>query len=98
MGYRHCGSEVYLDRFGQIRKLTGVLRSRDRWRGLLGGLLKWRIDLLSDHSIGLYAGHIATAVQEEDAALASNRGPTNVDDLVIRTWCEETASQDAAAQ
>src|SRR6185369_15452800 len=48
MGYRHCGQEIYLNRYGQIRKLTGVLRSRDRWRGFLGGLLKWRIDLLSD--------------------------------------------------
>lgn len=62
MGYRHCGQEVYLDRFGQIRKLKGVLRSRDRWRGFLGGLLQWRIDLLTDHSIGLYAQHIASAV------------------------------------
>ena len=37
MGYRHCGNEIYLDRYGRIRKLTGVLRSRDRWRGLIGG-------------------------------------------------------------
>ena len=32
MGYRHCGNEIYLDRYGRIRKLTGVWRSRDRWR------------------------------------------------------------------
>src|SRR5436190_11320025 len=55
MGYRHGGNEIYLDRYGRIRKLTGVLRSRDRWRGLLGGLRKWKLDLLTDHSIRQYA-------------------------------------------
>ncbi len=30
LGYRHCGNEVYLDRHGRIRKLTGIFRSRDR--------------------------------------------------------------------
>ena len=40
MGYRHGGEEVYLDRYGSIRKLTGIVRSRDRWRGLLTGLFK----------------------------------------------------------
>jgi triacylglycerol lipase len=83
MGYRHCGNEIYLNRYGQIRKLTGIFRSRDRWRGLLGGLLKWKLDLLSDHSIHLYAGHIAEAVKQEDANLADHRGATAVEDLVI---------------
>jgi triacylglycerol lipase len=68
MGYRHCGNEIYLDRYGRIRKLTGVWRSRDRWRGLWGGLLKWRLDMLSDHSIGHYAMHIAEAVDKEGRA------------------------------
>lgn len=65
MGYRHCGEEVYLDRFGKIRELSGILRSRDRWRGLWQGLFKWKIDFLSDHSIHAYAGHIAKAVEGE---------------------------------
>lgn len=42
MGYRHCGDEIYLDRHGRIRKLTGIWRSRDRWLGLIGGLFKWK--------------------------------------------------------
>jgi triacylglycerol lipase len=66
MGYRHCGNEIYLDRYGRIRKLTGVWRSRDRWRGLLKGLLQWRLHMLTDHSIGQYAGHIAAAVDKEE--------------------------------
>jgi triacylglycerol lipase len=89
MGYRHCGDEVYLDRHGRIRKLTGLWRSRDRWRGFITGLLQWRFDLLTDHSIGQYAGHIATAVKKENASVTDNRGKTNVEDLVIRAPSEE---------
>jgi triacylglycerol lipase len=89
MGYRHCGQEIYLDRYGRIRKLTGVLRSRDRWRGLIAGLLKWKIDLFTDHSIGLYAQHIATAVEQEFAAAANHRGIKNANDLAIRSGSDE---------
>src|SRR6476620_7075516 len=76
MGYRHCGNEIYLNRYGQIQKLTGVFRSRDRWRGFLGGLLKWKLDILSDHSIRQYAAHLVEAVDKENQALAANRGET----------------------
>jgi triacylglycerol lipase len=69
MGYRHCGHEIYLDRHGQIRPLTGIWRSRDRWRGFLAALLQWKFDLLDDHSIKLYAQHILTAIEQEDASL-----------------------------
>jgi triacylglycerol lipase len=89
MGYRHGGDEVYLDRHGRIRKLTGIWRSRDRWRGFIGGLFKWKIDLLSDHSIGLYAQHIAAAVKKEDRASASGRETAAEDDLVIRNASDE---------
>jgi triacylglycerol lipase len=97
MGYRHCGSEIYLDRFGRIRKLTGVLRSRDRWRGLVGGLFKWKFDMLSDHSIGQYAQHIAAAVQEENVAVAMDGGTTAVADLLIREGSEEPGCHDPSS-
>lgn len=97
MGYRHCGSEVYLDRHGRIRKLTGVLRSRDRWRGLIAGLMKWKLDLLTDHSIGLYAQHIAAAVEQENVALAKHRGAVAADDLAIRGQNDEPARQDSVS-
>lgn len=71
MGYRHCGEEVYLDRKGRIRKLNPVLRSRDRLKGILQGLMKWKLDFLSDHSIHGYAGHIARALEAEAATDAS---------------------------
>jgi len=96
MGYRHCGSEVYLNRHGRIRKLKGVLRSRDRWRGMIAGLLQWKLDMLTDHSIGLYAQHIAAAVDEEDEALARNCGAFNADDAATAIGIDEPACQDSA--
>src|SRR6185503_6333877 len=83
MGYRHCGDEIYFDRHGRIRKLTGVWRSRDRWRGHLKGLLQWRLDMLTDHSIGQYAQHLAKAVDKEIAGLSQNRKEAVADDLAI---------------
>jgi triacylglycerol lipase len=98
MGYRHCGDEIYFDRYGRIRKLTGIWRSRDRWRGLLKGLLQWRIDLLTDHSIHQYAEHLVEAVNKENFALAANRGETSAESIVIHAakeadaeTCEKTA-------
>ena len=71
MGYRHGGQEIYLDRHGRIRNLKGIWRRRDRWRGFVSGLLKWKLDLLTDHSIRLYTQHLAAAVEKEDQGLAS---------------------------
>ena len=73
MGFRHSGEEIYLDRYGRIRKLTGVLRSRDRWRGLMAGLFKWKLDFLSDHSIHQYTDHIARAVEKESQSIVAGR-------------------------
>jgi triacylglycerol lipase len=88
MGYRHCGNEIYLDRRGRIRKLTGVWRSRDRWRGFVGGLFQWRLDMLSDHSIKQYASHIAAALNKESGTAAKNGAAAVASDLVSRTECE----------
>jgi triacylglycerol lipase len=84
MGYRHGGDEVYLDRHGRIKKLRGFFRSRDRWRGLLRGLLEWRIDLLSDHSVRQYAGHIAAAVEKDEDAIAQGAQAADADDVAMR--------------
>ena len=95
LGYRHGGNEVYLDRFGRIRKLTGLWRSRDRWRGLIAGLFQWKLDLLTDHSIKLYAQHIATAVNNENQSLAVGGHTTAADDLAIRASPEEQLGHDS---
>jgi triacylglycerol lipase len=97
MGYRHCGHEIYLDRRGRIRKLTGVWRSRDRWRGIMKGLWKWKLDFLTDHSIGQYAEHIANAVKAEECGPGTNDAPATADKLVVRSSSEESAQEAAAA-
>ncbi|QDT03913.1 Lipase (class 3) [Rubripirellula lacrimiformis] len=71
MGYRHCGREVYLNRDGKIRKLGMIARRRDRWKGFLRGLTRWKIDHFADHSIHNYIDAILAAVQEERAEVQS---------------------------
>jgi hypothetical protein len=58
-------------------------------------LFKWRIDLLSDHSIGQYAGHIATAVHEENSNLATNGDVADAEDLVIQSSGAEPLCDEA---
>ncbi|TWT49194.1 Lipase (class 3) [Rubripirellula amarantea] len=71
LGYRHCGSEVYLNRNGEIRKLSHIARRRDRWKGFLRGLRKWKVDHFSDHSIHQYIDAILDACREEDDRIAA---------------------------
>jgi triacylglycerol lipase len=89
MGYRHCGREIYLDRHGRISKLTGLWRSRDRWRGLLAGFLNWKLDLLADHSMRLYTQHIAAALDQENQNVAKGKAAVDDDDVVIKEGAEE---------
>jgi triacylglycerol lipase len=67
MGYRHKGEEIYLNAYGQIRRLTHWQRIKDRWRGFIGGLREGRIDHFEDHSISRYIEYIDRAVQEEES-------------------------------
>jgi len=67
LGYRHKGQEVYLNAYGEIRRLTTWQRIKDRWRGFLGGLKKWEFDALTDHSILRYIESIERAVKEEES-------------------------------
>jgi triacylglycerol lipase len=66
LGFRHKGTEVYLNAYGKIRRLTGWQRVKDRWRGFVRGLREGRFDHFADHSIGQYIQHIRTAVEEDD--------------------------------
>ena len=74
MGYRHAGDMVYLNRFGDIKKYNHIMRRRDRWRGFLGGLTKWKIDHFSDHSIHRYITALVKAVEDEKQS-GQVRGP-----------------------
>ena len=65
MGYRHTGDEVYIDHRGQIREIGRLARRRDRLRGFLKSLRRWKIDHFSDHSIHGYIQAIAGVVAGE---------------------------------
>jgi triacylglycerol lipase len=54
LGYRHTGQEVYFDRHDRLRVLDCWALWKDRWVGVLYGLLRGDLDLLSDHSIHRY--------------------------------------------
>jgi triacylglycerol lipase len=65
MGYWHCGTEMYLDRRGRIRKLDPGQRRRDRLHGFVSGLRRRQIDVLADHRVHGYVEHIRRAVEAE---------------------------------
>jgi triacylglycerol lipase len=67
LGYRHMGQEVYLNAYGEVRRLTAWQRMKDRWRGFLGGLAKWEFDHFTDHSIVRYVEYIDRAVKQEES-------------------------------
>jgi triacylglycerol lipase len=98
MGYRHCGNEMYLDRKGRLRQLRGVMRSRDRWRGIWGGLFQWRLDMLSDHSIKQYAEHIAAAVEKEGADLATDGSAVEVSKYADRRAMKEKRGENLSVR
>lgn len=59
MGYTHHGKEHYLDSKGRYRTKIGLLaRIIDRWKGMLGGLIKLNIDNFSDHSMTNYITYL----------------------------------------
>tara|TARA_E500000081_G_C6139670_1_gene359405 strand:- start:408 stop:1166 length:759 start_codon:yes stop_codon:yes gene_type:complete len=58
MGYRHHGTEHYLNAYGLKRNPTGWQRVKDRLRGIWMGWRAGKIDSFSDHNIGEYIHHI----------------------------------------
>ncbi|GAA4457205.1 lipase family protein [Novipirellula rosea] len=69
LGYRHCGSEVYIDRNGRLGRLNLLMKRRDRWWGFIHGLRRWKIDHFADHSIHNYIAAIFDAVRAEQVEL-----------------------------
>ncbi len=65
-GYRHAGTEMYLDRRYRLRKVTGWRRFRDRWWGFVGGVRRWQIDHFSDHNLSEYLKGIRLAIEKEE--------------------------------
>jgi len=65
MGYKHHGTEQYLNAYGKLRNPTGWQRIKDRFRGMRDGLKKGKIDSFSDHSITQYVTYIEDISKEK---------------------------------
>ena len=58
MGYTHHGTEHYMNAYGDVRKMSGWQRTKDRWRGMWMGIKKGSIDNFSDHSMVNYIANL----------------------------------------
>lgn len=65
MGYRHTGTEMYLNSEGKLAQLSMLHRKKDMWKGFIGGLKKKEIDHFSDHSIIRYVKYIYREAKEK---------------------------------
>lgn len=60
MGFRHYGELVYINHYGNIRKLTAWQKAKDSWRGRLAAWRKLEFfDGARDHSMDAYEQKIA---------------------------------------
>jgi len=66
LGYRHHGTEHYLNAFGNVRQHTGWQRFKDKWRGTWMGIKQGKVDSFSDHSISLYAEYLEKYANGEE--------------------------------
>jgi len=66
MGYRHHGTEHYMNAYGYERKLNTWQRIKDRWRGIIMGIKKGGIDSFSDHNTSEYIGNLERIIAEAD--------------------------------
>lgn len=90
LGYRHCGTEIYLNRYGKREELKGWKRVSDRIQGFVGGLMKFRIDQLSDHSVTNYIDSIFKLARQEKA-VPSPTSSKSASQPVAETSNEATA-------
>jgi triacylglycerol lipase len=65
LGYRHSGTEMYLDREGKLKTIGGWRRFGDRLQGALQGYLRRRLDYADDHAITQYVDRIFALVRAE---------------------------------
>ena len=58
MGFKHHGTQHYINAYGNVRKPTGWQMFKDRMRGMWMGIKKGKIDNFGDHSMVEYIKHI----------------------------------------
>ena len=54
MGYKHHGTQHYINAYGNVRNPTGWQLFKDKWRGIWMGIKAGKIDSFSDHSMVEY--------------------------------------------
>ena len=74
LGYRHAGTEIYLDHQSRIRHLRGWRRFLDCCRGFFQGLTQFRIDPFSDHNLVGYIEGVWRAVEQEEQGRGQPKG------------------------
>ena len=58
MGFKHHGTQHYINAYGNVRTPTGWQMFKDRLRGMWMGIKKGKIDNFGDHSMVEYIKHI----------------------------------------
>jgi triacylglycerol lipase len=76
LSYRHNGHEMYLNRYGHLKELSGWRRMSDRLQGFLHGLMQFRIDQFTDHSAINYIDAIFELVRSERPAAVAGKMAT----------------------
>ena len=67
MGYRHHGTNQYINYYGNIRKMGFWQRLKDSWRGRIRALLKGQpFDGVYDHSIDEYIRKLKNVVLDNN--------------------------------
>ena len=57
---------MYLNTWGNVRKMSGWQRFKDKMRGLWLGIKKGQVDSFSDHSMTNYVSYINTWAQGKE--------------------------------
>ena len=58
MGFKHHGTEHYINAYGNLRNPTGWQRVKDKVRGLWEGWCEGYLDSFCDHGMAEYIRHI----------------------------------------
>ena len=66
MGYKHDGTEHYMNAYGRVRPMTAWQRVKDRWRGMWMGIRAGKIDNFGDHSMTSYIANLQALVDAQE--------------------------------
>jgi len=58
MGYRHHGTEHYIDSEGDVDQEKGLVRFWDGLQGFWRGLVTGKVDQIDDHNMSAYIAHL----------------------------------------